>query len=581
MKDTRNVLDGSGRNTQQSVRVSRRAVLRGSVAMAAAGTMSSATGAQSRLRSSLSFDLLRQPDLVRVQAGQAPAFFVMTRAGDVWRAAGGEMPVRVTAADVELTLHAPAMPVHHIHLRWRGTVPEDTSVLGDAWERSYGDLAWLPVRADRVLPWYFLAAQKGAVYGAGVKVGPAALAFWQVDTEGVSLWLDVRNGGEGVVLGERTLSLATVVQHPTQVGKSAWEASAELCREMAAGTTVSRTRGRYSLDTIYGSNDWYYAYGNNTAEGILRDAGLMRELAPAGGPTPFCIVDDGYQDSTRFPSMVRLADDIRSRHVAPGVWIRPLRASRSDPQTLMLPQAHWLSSRENEAVYDPTIPEARARVLAVVKEACDWGYDFIKHDFTTYELLGQWGFSMGASPTRPGWSFHDRSRTNAEIVQSLYKDIRATAGTDRVILGCNTIGHLSVGIFDASRTGDDVSGRDWERTRRMGVNTLAFRLPQNRIFFATDADCVPVTPDIPWEHTEAWLRILAESGSVLLVSPDPGAIGPAQKAAIQSAFAVAAQRPRLEPLDWMQSSAPSRWTVSDKEQRIEWLDDTGAAPFAL
>ena len=57
--------------------------------------------------------------------------------------------------------------------------------------------------------------------------------------------------------------------------------------------------------------------------------------------------------------------------------------------------------------------------------------------------------------------------------------------------GCNTIGHLSVGLFDASRTGDDVSGREWERTRRMGVNTLAYRLPQHKTFFQLDADCVP------------------------------------------------------------------------------------------
>ena len=29
-----------------------------------------------------------------------------------------------------------------------------TEVLGDAWERSYGDLAWTHTIPDRVLPWY-------------------------------------------------------------------------------------------------------------------------------------------------------------------------------------------------------------------------------------------------------------------------------------------------------------------------------------------------------------------------------------------------------------------------------------------
>ncbi len=504
----------------------------------------------------------------------------MTRDGARWSAVGAELIAVVTAEAVELSLDAPVLPVHRIHLRWRTTIAEDTSVLGDAWERSYGDLAWLPLRADRVLPWYFLCTSGGVVQGAGVKTGPAALAFWQVDAEGVSLWLDVRNGGNGVVLGQRTLALATVVQLPSQAKSSAWQASIALCGAMASGANVVRRRGSYSLDALYGSNDWYYAYGKNTAAGVLRDADLIRELAPVNGPTPFCIVDDGYQDATRFPSMRQLAGDIRSRGVAPGIWIRPLRAAKTDPANLMLPQLHWVSQRESEAVYDPTIPEGRERIVQVVQQACGWGYDFIKHDFTTYELLGQWGSTMGASPTRNGWSFADRSWTNAEIIRSLYQEIRVTAGPDRVVLGCNTIGHLSVGIFDASRTGDDVSGRDWERTRRMGVNTLAFRLPQNRIFFATDADCVPITPDIAWPHTQAWLRAVAASGSVLLVSPDPKATGPAQKQAIREAFATAASQPaQCEPLDWIDSAAPSRWHMSGAEQTFEWLDPAGASPF--
>ncbi|PYT32182.1 MAG: hypothetical protein DMG58_10690 [Acidobacteria bacterium] len=42
------------------------------------------------------------------------------------------------------------------------------------------------------------------------------------------------------------------------------------------------------------------------------------------------------------------------------------------------------------------------------------------------------------------------------------------------------------------------SGRDWNRTRRMGVNTLAFRGVQHGAFFATDADCVGIMAAVPW-----------------------------------------------------------------------------------
>ena len=229
--------------------------------------------------------------------------------------------------------------------------------------------------------------------------------------------------------------------------------------------------------------------------------------------------------------MAALAQQIRSRSVLPGVWIRPLRAAAGTLPNMLLPTSRWGNKQEraNELAFDPTIPEARAAVLAVVKEARDWGYDLIKHDFTTYELLGQWGSEMNASPTVGHWNFHDRSQTNAEIISSLYRDIRTAAGEDSIVLGCNTVAHLAAGIFDAQRTGDDVSGRLWERTRRMGVNTLAFRLPQHRVFFAVDADCVPITRDVPWQLTRQWLEAVAASGTVLLVSPEPDAVGSEQK----------------------------------------------------
>jgi len=549
-----------------------------------AGSLVAVTGGGARVLSAAASKIasplqhvLRQPDVVRAQVKDEKTFVGLEKSGSRWTTAGLELSVAEHTEALDIALHAPQMPVQRIHLRWHGSISEEVKVLGDAWERSYGDLEWLPLQPERVLPWYLLASHGGVTAGAGVKTGCAALAFWQVDSESISLWLDVRNGGNGVVLSDRVVALTSVVTlPPTQ--ESPWNAAKSLCRKMAAGTNVPGKRGQYALDVLYGSNDWYYAYGKNTPQGILRDAELMREMAPAQGPTPFCIIDDGYQDAARFPSLSRLAEEIRGKGAAPGIWIRPLRANNSTPAELLLPARHWRQT-SRELAYDPTVPDAREQVLKVVREARDWGYDFMKHDFTTYELLGGWGKDFGASPTREGWSFHDRSRTNAEIIRELYMDIRKAAGEDRIILGCNTVGHLSVGIFDASRTGDDTSGRDWERTRRMGVNTLAFRLPQDHTFYRTDADCVPFTPEIPWQQTEAWLRAVAASGSILLVSPDPRSIDARTKTAIREAFALAAQKPQAEPTDWMHSRTPFHWKNKGTATTYPWLENTGASPF--
>jgi alpha-galactosidase len=493
-----------------------------------------------------------------------------------WSGGGVEVEMVRSEHTIRLGLTAPTVPLHRIHIRWPIRVSEKTLVLGDAWERSYGDLAWLPLQAERVLPWYFLATTERHCTGLGVKVGAGAFAFWQLDSEGVSLWLDVRNGGNGVLLGNRVLDLATIT---TASGENCWDTTAALCTEMMRGRKIVGNRGRYPVNAIYGSNDWYYAYGKNTQDGILRDAALVRDLAPAAGPRPFTVVDDGYQDPIRFPSMPQLAESIRKLEVGPGIWIRPTRAGRDAPESMLLPQSHWVS-KTDELVYDPTIPEARASILQTVQDACTWGYDLIKHDFTSYELLGQWGNKMGASPTQPGWSFHERGLTNAEIIAALYRDIRRAAGEERLILGCNTVGHLAAGIFDAQRTGDDVSGRTWDRTRLMGVNTLAFRLPQNGQFFAVDADCVPITPNVPWRFTQAWLQAVTASGSVLLVSPDPRSMGTEQKEAVRRAFAECVALPSSQPLDWLESRTPSKWrSKSGGRINWEWLERSGASPF--
>jgi alpha-galactosidase len=106
----------------------------------------------------------------------------------------------------------------------------------------------------------------------------------------------------------------------------------------------------------------------------------------------------------------------------------------------------------------------------------------------------------------------------------------------------------------------------------MGINTLAFRLPQHGTFFAADADCVPVTAAIPPRLTEQWLDVVSRSGTPLFVSADPAATGTRERAAIRAAFARSArtQAPGLEPLDWMETTAPQRWRAADRTLVYNW-----------
>ncbi len=146
-------------------------------------------------------------------------------------------------------------------------------MLGDAWERSYGDLGWRNVVPERVLPWYCAIHRDATTHCYGVMTGATSLAMWQMDTAGITLWLDVRNGGSGVVLGQRQLKAAVLVGRRGVRGEAVQAVLTSFCKTMCPRPRLPKT-------VVYGSNDWYYAYGKNTAEGILRDAELVAAVAP-------------------------------------------------------------------------------------------------------------------------------------------------------------------------------------------------------------------------------------------------------------------------------------------------------------
>jgi alpha-galactosidase len=201
-----------------------------------------------------------------------------------------------------------------------------------------------------------------------------------------------------------------------------------------------------------------------------------------------------------------------------------------------------------------------------------WGYDLVKFDFTSFDMFGKWGFDMlkDSAITETGWSMYDSSRTNAEIVLQLYKTIRDAAG-ETCIIGCNTFSHLSAGLFELNRIGDDTSGLEWERTRKMGVNTLAFRGIQHGTFYAADGDCVGLTAKVPWNKNKQWMELVAKSGTPLFISAQQEVMGAEQKKIIADCFKLASQQlPVGEPLDWMLNALPIKWKLNGKTEIFNW-----------
>jgi alpha-galactosidase len=185
---------------------------------------------------------------------------------------------------------------------------------------------------------------------------------------------------------------------------------------------------------------------------------------------------------------------------------------------------------------------------------------------------------MGSAMTKDGWTFATGQKyTTAEVVSDLYHTIRKAAG-DGLIIGCNTVSHLSAGHFDICRIGDDTSGTDWSRTRKMGVNTLAFRGTQHGAFYVADADCVGVTNAVPWTYNKQWLDLLARSGTMLFVSLAPDALGAEQRRDLKQGLELASTpQPLAEPVDWQHTVYPTKWRLMNRECTYDWVGPDGVS----
>lgn len=479
-------------------------------------------------------------------------------------------------------LTAQTSKVKWIKLRWNNfSWDKNVRFLGDAWERGYGDMEWKGMNPNRFMPWYFCAKSEAKSICYGVKVRPSAMCFWQVDSLGMTLFLDVRCGGSGVNLKGRVIKLADVIACEMRDCTS-FEAMQEFCGQMCEDPILPKY-------PVYGSNNWYYAYGKSSESEILDDCDYILNLTKDIENKPYMVIDDCWQEHHRlneynggpwtkgnekFPDMKALADKLVQKGVRPGIWVRLLLNEDENIKN------EWRLSHNN--CIDPTNPEALNYIKEDIKRICNWGYTLIKHDFSTFDLFGKWGFQMSPLVTDDGWHFYDDSLTSAEVVKLLYKaildaSVEASNG-EALILGCNTIGHLGAGYMHINRTGDDTSGVIWERTRFMGVNTLAFRLPQHGKFYEIDADCVGIDGGISWSMNKQWADVLAQSGTPLFISVRPNILDETEKQELHEILKVASkQEHHVIPVDWEETTCPEHWQDKDHDIdcKYQWFEETG------
>ena len=463
--------------------------------------------------------------------------------------------------------------VKYVDLRWKFDTETPVSVMSDSWERLYNDAEWGALDSERHLPWYFIAKDGDNIFTCcGVRVLPNSFVCFSYDASGVTCRLDVRCGGMGVKIDGELQAAEILCRNYTDIG--AYEACREFCALMSPNPVLPEK-------PVYGSNNWYYAYGKSSYNEIMNDARLLASLTDGLENRPFMVIDDGWTINScagpwlpndKYGDMKKIAGEFKALGVRPGIWMRPLHDIQAEKE-----HPEWLINRADCRFLDPTIPEVKRKIAEDVSRIYTWGYELIKHDFSTFDLFGRFGFEMNSLVTKEdSWAFNDRHKTSAQVVKELYKVIRDNA-ENAVIIGCNTIGHLCAGIFELNRTGDDTSGERWARTRKYGVNSLAFRMCQNKTFYMCDADCVGILDkNIPWSLNRQWLDLLAKSGTPLFVSAQPEVMTAEIREDLKNAFKTASkQEDETFPVDFEFNKHPRIWSINGETVKYDFYMSDG------
>lgn len=491
----------------------------------------------------------------------------------------------------KVVVYPSGSPVKFLKLRFNGDHYFVDKAMGDQWERSCsgGKIPheWKSLTPNRVMPWYtcLVGDNRAAFYG--VKTGADCLTFWMADTHGVTLFLNLQNGSRGTDLKEPIVA-CEVVQYFSAEGESVYRAARKFTKMMCDKPLMPKA-------PVFGVNNWYWAYGQISRETTRVETKQLMEMCAGTVNKPFMILDDGWQinrsfvpgatynggpwvTNEKFGDMRNTVEDIVKSGARAGIWFRPLLTIGDVPSDAAF------FKESCKVTLDPSHPYTLEKVFEDTKRLRDWGFNLIKHDFTTIDISGSSSsFGLFYNGNLNGnRTFYDRTKTTATIVKELYKTIARGAG-DAEVIGCNVMGHLSAGIHSIQRVGDDTSGRYWEMTVNNGINSM-MRLPQNGNFFMVDPDCAAFTERVNPELNLDFLEVCALTGMTTLASVKPGILNEKQMARINEIYRLADSNTEFyEIADFDRVTIPEKFVSPDgtKMKEYDWMDEYGGARYIM
>lgn len=286
---------------------------------------------------------------------------------------------------------------------------------------------------------------------------------------------------------------------------------------------------------------------------------LLSHNVIAGGP---------WVPNSKFPrGMKWYADRIRERGFRPGIWVRPFHVIDGAPERGQHPE--WFNEKGQMDFSHPEVISSVRRLFQTIVD--DWGYEYVKFDFPSYDLFGEWGpklFGDHAAHAEP----HNQQVTMIQSYRSALQAIREATQGKAKLLACNSVMAPTLGDANVFRIGDDVG--DWSRTYQYGVKSAGARYYTNGITWTNDPDVLLVREPFTIEQARMWASLIVLSGGVVFISENFSQLPDERLEILKKAMPVYKNRgPSYafgRPVDLLENNPPQIWNLEVQREFETW-----------
>jgi hypothetical protein len=295
----------------------------------------------------------------------------------------------------------------------------------------------------------------------------------------------------------------------------------------------------------------------------------------------------GVGPENYFPSgMKEMADTLREKGFAPGLWFMPFAGTYNDP---FFADKQDLFFKDDEGKpydvfwggtgIDMTNPRSQEYLRQNIRRfAKEWGYEYFKMDglYTGLGVRTMYPSSKYRPDNLGEVQRHNPQVTAVESYRNAMRIIREEAGDNVFFLGCNVAQNMrtlgaSFGTVDAMRVGPD-NGTNWDHWKTEGKLPGTHKVGpifSGRVYFLhgrvwyNDPDPIYVRELVPLNQARAIASWVAISGQLHNTSEDYYNL-PADRIEIIRRTLASHGSLNARPVDYLENEPAQIWLLTEK-----------------